>query len=219
MRPLTELTADDTGWSVVRQWVDSAKNPAELLGQSRHGPDALVSLQVTTRSPMGALAYHAGGLVVDHGWLRFLGGGHPRLNRRLDTWTETLAWGEPTPKLLVVADDVLGGLFALNGGALPGPAGEVFYLAPDTLEWESCEMGYSDLVQWALVGDLAQFYEGFRWSGWQDDLKAWGPDRSLSIYPFLWSEGPAIDQRTRAPVDAKQAVNLELEFIRQLQTA
>lgn len=117
------------------------------------------------------------------------------------------------------SDDVLGGLFALNGGALPGPAGEVFYLAPDTLEWESCEMGYSDLVQWALVGDLAQFYEGFRWSGWQDDLKAWGPDRSLSIYPFLWSEGPAIDQRTRAPVDAKQAVNLELEFIRQLQTA
>ena len=105
------------------------------------------------------------------------------LRRRLDTWTSTLEWGGPTPSLIAVADDVLGGVFALDGGAFAGTRGEAFYLAPDTLEWESCEMGYSDLVQWALTGDLEQFYDGFRWTGWQEDVRRFGPDQSLSIHP------------------------------------
>ena len=38
------------------------------------GRESLHRLQVTTRSRMGALALHTGGLLVDHGWLRVLGG-------------------------------------------------------------------------------------------------------------------------------------------------
>jgi hypothetical protein len=39
------------------------------------GRDCLYRLQVSTRSRLGALALHTGGLVVDDGWLRVLGGG------------------------------------------------------------------------------------------------------------------------------------------------
>ena len=216
MPTLEALTADNSGWSRLEGWVEAAKNPAQLLLECLHGPEALTALQITTRSPMGALAYNSGGLVVDGGWLRFLGGGHPELRRRLDTWTSTLEWGGPTPSLIAVADDVLGGVFALDGGAFAGTRGEAFYLAPDTLEWESCEMGYSDLVQWALTGDLEQFYDGFRWTGWQEDVRRFGPDQSLSIHPPLWTRGETLDQRGRRSIDATEAVNVELEIIRQL---
>jgi hypothetical protein len=36
---------------------------------------------------MGAIVYHTGGLLIDHGWLRILGGGgHPRTQRSLMSW-------------------------------------------------------------------------------------------------------------------------------------
>ena len=35
------------------------------------------------------------------------------------------------PGYLLVADDVLGGFFAVNGGTFGGKAGNVFYYAPD----------------------------------------------------------------------------------------
>jgi hypothetical protein len=38
------------------------------------GRRTLEWLQVSTRSPLGAIALHTGGLLVDHGWLRVLGG-------------------------------------------------------------------------------------------------------------------------------------------------
>ena len=38
------------------------------------------------------------------------------------------------PSYLLVADDVLGGFFAINGGTFCGKAGNVFYYAPDSGE-------------------------------------------------------------------------------------
>ena len=38
----------------------------------------------------------------------------------------------------------------------------IFYLPPDTLEWEDCELGYTDFLNWAFSGDLALFYENVR---------------------------------------------------------
>ena len=59
-----------------------------------------------------------------------------------------------------------GGYFALNGGGLDGTPGNVFYLPPDTLEWEDCEKGYGDFLHWALVGDLQLYYYNLRWQNW-----------------------------------------------------
>ena len=60
----------------MQQWVAEATNPVEVLpppeGAIRE--KALVDSQVTTRSSMGAIIYETGGILVDHGWLRFLGG-------------------------------------------------------------------------------------------------------------------------------------------------
>ncbi len=47
------------------------------------------------------------------------------------------------PSYLLVADDVLGGFFAVNGGAFRGKAGSVFYYAPDSGKWEDTQLGYS----------------------------------------------------------------------------
>jgi len=123
VKTLQELiNRDDPAWPLVRQWVAEATNPVEVLPPPddaiREG--ALVVAQVTTRSPMGAIVYESGGILVDHGWLRILGSGHPRLPRSLANWNfeRSFAVSGERPSFLLVADDVVGGFFAIDAGGL-----------------------------------------------------------------------------------------------------
>ncbi len=178
----------------------------------------LEELQVTTRSPMGAVVYETGGLLIDGGWLRILASGHPRLPRTLPGWNKGRTWieAESPPPILIVADDVVGGSFAINGGALDGPQGHVHYFAPDRLEWESLERGYSEFVQWTLQGDLGTFYAGQRWPEWPADVSTLAGDQAFSIYPFLWAKGPPIEERSRKAVPMAELVEVQFDFQRQL---
>jgi hypothetical protein len=87
-RRLDELVdKKEPGIDLVRSWVKGAKNQVEVLMVERAaGERTLVALQITSRSPMGALALETGGLLVDHGWIRILGGGGTRLPRSLSAW-------------------------------------------------------------------------------------------------------------------------------------
>jgi hypothetical protein len=72
--------------------------------------EALIVTQVTTRSPMGAVVYETGGLLIDHGWIRVLGSGHPRLPQSLPDWNQgrTRRANEEILGFYLIADDVLG---------------------------------------------------------------------------------------------------------------
>ena len=86
MKTLDELIdRADPAWPLVREWIAAATNPVEVLPPPEEDSrrQALLAAQVTTRSPMGAIIFETGGLLVDHGWLRILGSGHPRLPRSL----------------------------------------------------------------------------------------------------------------------------------------
>jgi hypothetical protein len=92
----------------------------ELSVERRLGESALYALQVSSRSPMGAIALETGGLLIDHGWIRVLGGGSAELPRTIHEWND-LKPGQAArrvPGAILVADDVIGGLFAVNGGGL-----------------------------------------------------------------------------------------------------
>src|SRR5439155_11640145 len=168
MRPLHELINDnEPAWPLVEQWIGEAVVPVEVLPADRAaGEAALYATQVTTRSPMGAIAYKTAGLLLDSGWLRILGaGGHPRFQRSLPAWNEGRGDG-----FFLVADDAVGGSFAINGGALGEDQGGIYYYAPDSLQWEACNFGYSEFLVWAMSAKLADFYESLRWDGWQAEV-------------------------------------------------
>ena len=219
MRSHNELLSDDSAWPLVQEWIAAATNQVEVLPSTE--PDrtrALEEIQVTTRSPMGAVIYETGGLLVDRGWLRILGSGDPRLPRTLPGWNRGKIWseGESPSGLLVVADDVVGGSFAINGGVFDGPPGQMHYFAPDRLEWEPLGRGYSDFLQWAFQGDLERFYEGQRWPEWPADVSTLAGNQAFSIYPFLWEKGPPIGERSRKPVPMAELCGLQFDIRRQL---
>ena len=158
MKTLADLiNTADPAWPLIQEWLAEAANPVEILPHDPAAAEAeLVKTQVTTRSVMGAVVYETGGILINHGWLRILGSGSPCLPRGLGSWNLGRTQAElaaPAPYYLI-ADDTAGGYFALNGGGLDGTPGNVFYLPPDTLEWEDCELGYTDFLNWAFSGDF-----------------------------------------------------------------
>ena len=170
---------------------------------------------------MGAIIYHTGGLLVDHGWLRFLGSGSSKLSRSLAAWNRGRSSDENgnSRGFWLVADDVIGGFFALNGGAFNGPKTEVFYFAPDTLHWENLSgIGYTEFLNWSFNSNLEKFYESLRWPGWQSEISDLSGDEALSIYPPLFTkEGKNIADcsRRRCPISEIYDLNV-VEFPKQL---
>jgi hypothetical protein len=215
MKQLNELINNEkSAWKLVDKWLKEAINQVEILPPSIEDSErVLYDLQVTTKSALGAIAYHCGGILIQNGWIRILGSGSRKLNRDISVWNKLNIENE-NPRLngaLLVADDVLGGFFAINDGLLGDSVGNVFYLAPDTLEWEDLELKFSDFLYWAFAGNTNKFYESFRWSGWQDEVKKISGDKGLSIYPFLWAEGEDIEKRSRRVVPIQELWGLTIE--------
>jgi hypothetical protein len=190
-RPLDELlNRDEHAWPLVLGWLEAARNLAEVLPTDRaRGEATLVALQVTTRSPLGAVALECAGISFDRGWVRLLGAGSERL-RGLAGWNG-LDGTLPEPRLegaVVVAHDAVGGFFAWNVGEVLGKGRNVFYGAPDTLEWLDTGRGYAEFVQWLAQGDLATFYTDVRWPGWEGDVAALPADKGVLVAPPLFTK-------------------------------
>lgn len=176
--------------------------------------DALEAVQVTTRSVLGALLSECGVVRIDQGWLRVLGAGADGLPSVRQA-TDLLA--RDGDRLLIIAVDVLGGYFAINGGSLPCEPGEVAYWGPDTLAWTPIGMGHGEFLTAMIGGGVTDFYEALRWPGWQDEVGPLPLDHGLAVHPFLFTqEGHDIAHASRRPIPLLELVDQYAELARQL---
>lgn len=182
------VSPGDEGYLTFSEWASASPRSVEvsdILPERRS--ETLLRLGVTTRSVMGALAWHTGGVLLHHRWLRLLGGVSSAGLPDIAAASGLRSDGTETPSHLVVAIDALGGRFAVNGGGLPGEPGEVAYFGPDTLCWLPLGQGYSDLLFWALTGDVDGFYADLYWPGWEAEAAATPEGSLLSCYPPLFT--------------------------------
>ena len=222
MRTLEELiNKEEPAWDLIQEWLQEAINTYEVLPRdAKRAETELLNAQITTRSPMGAILYETGGILINSGWIRLLGSGSERLDRGMFQWNKGKTfedYGQP-PAFLLVADDILGGLFAINGGAFgQDDLGQIYYLAPDTLSWEPMNCGYSEFVCWTLEGNIDLFYEPYYWKGWQEEVPKLNGNQVFSFFPFLWTkEGQQIEAVSRKVVPIEESYRLTMDMQRQL---
>lgn len=214
---LEDLVYDNVKtWELIQSWLRESSINYKVLGTIKEKSEhALFNLQVTTKSTLGAIAYETGGILVDHGWLKILGSGNEKIFGDLLYWNcmeednniKTIA------NSMIVAYDIIGGFFSINGGAFDGEMGNIFYLPPDTLEWEDMGIGYTDFISWILDNKLKTFYESLRWDGWIDDILDIPYDKGISFYPPLWSEQGSTSLSSRKLVNIRELWELNLEYI------
>ncbi|KKX46421.1 hypothetical protein L950_0232085 [Sphingobacterium sp. IITKGP-BTPF85] len=136
MKTLKDLiNKDGFGWALVQKWMENSKNTFETLPRvSKRADEELLRLQISTKSPMGAIVFETGGILIENGWLRILGSGSTKLNRGMMEWNKGKTYVNEGEKggFLLIADDVLGGYFAINAGELGEEIGKIYYFAPNT---------------------------------------------------------------------------------------
>lgn len=211
------INNDDPGWPVIQEWIGEAKNHVEVLPpKDPDRSEELLALQVTTRSILGAIAYETGGILVNHGWLRILGSGHPRLDRSLSSWNASLGNDISTIPFgySLIADDAAGGFFAVDAGVL-GNHLKVFYYAPDSLSWEDTKTSYPEFIHWCFTGNIDRFYESLRWEGWREDIAEMSGSQAISFAPPLCVKSVVKSQteRSRKPVAVAELFGYLVNFL------
>lgn len=139
--------------------------------------------------------------IVDRRWLdkniRF---GQSKAKSKSSGWNKGKSFKEfgEKPNFLLIADDVVGGFFAINGGEFGQDLGQIYYLVPESLKWEALNITYLQFLNFCFAGDITKFYEDLRWKGWREEVKKLSPDQVFSFYPFLWTaEGMDIKKVSR----------------------
>lgn len=221
MRSAAELiNLIDPGWPFVQQMIDSATNKVAVLPcDTAKISDAIYKTQVTTHSLMGAVIYNTGGILIDNGWIRILGSGNKKLNRSLPEWNKGKSFKEfgERSTFVLIADDAVGGFFAVNGGEFGKDAGNVYYLSPDRLIWEPLFLSYTEFLNFCFSGDLTGFYESLRWRNWEKDVAKLDGNKVFSFQPYLWSkEGKDINKNKRKIVPVAEQFEFNMNARSQL---
>lgn len=153
--------------------------------------------KIDANTLLGTILYKTGGIIFDN-WVRVLGAGE----RDVITCNELLKISDK----FIVAEDILGGLFAINNDNY------IWYFAPDSLEWENLEIFYSQFIQWLIDGDVDKFYEIFRWDNWKEEIRHLGLSDGIAFYPFLWAKCDSILKRSRKIIPMDEIVKLQFDF-------
>ncbi|WP_239096962.1 DUF2625 family protein [Asanoa ferruginea] len=197
---------DQSAWSDVTAAVAAAPYPIRVLpADPDRATTCSAALGITTRSWLGAVVANAGGLLVDHGWVRVLGCGYDRLP---DVVTAA--------GVLTVGYDVMGGQFAWLQ-ADPNARPTVHYFGPDDLGWLDLEQGYAEWLNAILGGSLTRFYETLRWPGWEAETEGLNLDEGFSVWPPPFTkEGKDVSAASRRPIPMAELVSFYEDAARQL---
>ncbi|MGH1144965.1 DUF2625 family protein [Bacillus pseudomycoides] len=197
---------------ISNMFTDSSKKIKLNINETTNGKNTLEVLQITSKSALGSIVYNTSGIIVDD-WIRILGSDSEK-NRGILSYNLVNKDGVATKidKMLIVADDIVGGVFALNAGKFSIGVGDIWYFAPDTLEWESLDMKYSEFITWIAQGNMNEFYSTLRWNTWKEDSEIVKFDEAILIYSFLWSNELQLEKADKKIVPAKELLNINQEY-------
>jgi len=201
-------------WADIKNMCRKSKKRIQISGLSNMGPQIVTGqLKFADQPFLDAVTKNCSCIYVDK-WMRILGGAGEQGNRDIYTWNAIGINGVPgrVNGMLLAADDVVGGLYAINIGASEKCKGEVLYFAPDTLQWEETGLTYSSFLAWAIQGDCETYYQTMRWEGWRNDVKDVGIDQGVMLYPFLWAKECDIQSAEKKIVSFSEIVDVNFEM-------
>lgn len=206
----------DPGWKPIKALIDSAVNKVQIMPvDTNQARGAMEELQIGTDNALGTVIYMTGGLLIEQGWIRILGSGSNKLTRAVPSWNKGKTLTEETvkPPYLLVADDALGGFFAMNLGGLGNDGRKMYYLCPWTLQWQALGMSYKEFLQFCFESDLEEFYKPYMSKNWKFDVELLPTDKCYSYVPPLWSkEGKnyAKSVRKYIPIEDQYTYNMQM---------
>ncbi|MDR0838411.1 MAG: DUF2625 domain-containing protein [Oscillospiraceae bacterium] len=143
----------------VQAWISSSPLRVSVVPRRGKRNNCEETLGISETTVLGTITNYTGGIVCCDGTLRMFGGDNEYgrsvadINNLEDFRPRTL------PGLLLIADDIYGGLFGINCGAFTENSGGVYYIPPEKCACEALDMVHSQFVEWCLTRDIRRFFE------------------------------------------------------------
>ncbi len=205
-------TANST-WLRIDSLSKKATNKVVILTAKKKKSEInLISLNLDTSDPIAAIAYNTGGISIDDGWIRIFGSGNENFRRDILQWNRNKTLGKA---FMLIADDVIGGYYALNLGELGTDTAMVYYFSPKTLKYQPLNLNYLEFLSFCFSGDLDKFYTGMRWKTWRLDVGKLSFDDVFLFLPFLWNkQNLSIEKTIRKVIPAEEKYLLSQQEVR-----
>lgn len=174
-------------------------------------PPELLALDIESKSALGAIVSYTSGICIDN-WIRVIG--QNSAERKGITLYNEHKKEDNTfmDGMLVVAQDIVGGIFAINQKKYDNGRNKIWYFAPDTLKWECLDVSYFDFFVWLVQGDIDKFYSHMRWDTWEKECQIIDFDKVILIYPFLWSKECDLRSATKKCVPYEELKGINFEY-------
>lgn len=117
---------------------------------------------------------------------------------------------------ILVANDIFGGLFCINGQELKENNETIWYFAPDLLEWMDLELNYFDFIKSISSANFEIFYKDFIWKSFYNELNNVKYNQGVFVYPFLWSKECEINSAEKNIISISEIISLNFKFMKDL---
>ncbi len=144
-----------------------------------------------------------GGIVIDS-WIRLYGAGE------LSFWYKNhdieMLYSKKHPKEmeLILGEDVIGGMYGYKNDMM-------YYFDPGTAAWRSLAKSYEDFIRWLVTSpdEIRAFYDKYRWSSWQEDVKSLTLKEGFSTAPAYYKDSDTpVDERFRMKSDMMSVIGV-----------
>lgn len=150
--------------ALLDSWIHEGENEVFLRTEKSFSS----SLNLTGKSILGSMLSKYSMITVVEKRIRFFGGDN-RIRSSLEEINGiTEDQRGKVPDILVVADDICGGIFAVNNGFVTNiHPGNVMFLPYNSLSFEDLEIGHADFVHWCMTCS----YNDWLKNGWKTSEK------------------------------------------------
>lgn len=150
----------DNTWNKIKEILYKSKHEVIIFeGTIENGQRECGKLSIPNDSILASVVINCSGIYIDN-WIRILGQGNEKRNGVSHYNTsvdDSCLYG-----MFIVANDVVGGIYAINISRYEYEKNMIWYFAPDTLEWENLSMKYLNFITWAAQGNVSDFYASMR---------------------------------------------------------
>lgn len=197
-------------WREIERLFEESPNRVRLKQSNNEDKSIIEKLNVNEQSVLGQILLKVSGVIIND-YLRIWGNGEPNIflqNTRVKQFY--------TGNKLIVANDIWGGLFAISNGDFEGNERDIWYFAPDLLEWENLDINYAEFLSWACGSGLGEFYQSFL----SEDIVSMSSEvnvnQAILIYPFLWAKECNLETADKKIVPLEELIAINADYQKQL---
>lgn len=194
-------------WEIISNLFSKSNNSINIE-QLDENVSVIEELKINPDSILGEIVRHVSSLSINS-YLRVLGGNRNKNN--IFTFNLEIKKIYPGNKL-IVANDIWGGLFAINNGDFEDDLRNIWYYAPDELQWINLKIDYSEFISWICSDNINLFYENLMWNDMNDLIFNIDENQAVLIYPFLWSKECNINSADKKIIELAELIKLNADY-------